>query len=131
MRPGFDSWVGKIPCRRERLPTPVFLPGEFHGQRSLAGCSPWGRKESDTTEQLSLFFSLRDKLIFKIPATPNILESLAIVGYPLALYLSFQFPLLRLTAPCSAPDSTKHSIISTIRLQSKGSSQVFGSRSPK
>jgi len=32
------------------LPTPVFLPGEFHGQRSLAGYSPWGRKESDTTE---------------------------------------------------------------------------------
>ena len=41
-RPGFDSWVGKIPWRRERLPTPVFLPGEFHGQRRLAGCSPWG-----------------------------------------------------------------------------------------
>ena len=37
------------------LPTPVFLPGEFHGQRSLAGYSPLGRKESDMTEQLSLF----------------------------------------------------------------------------
>ena len=35
-------------------PTPVFLPGEFHGQRSLADYSPWGRKESDTTEQLTL-----------------------------------------------------------------------------
>ena len=33
-------------------PTPVFLPGEFHGQRSLAGCSPWGPKESDLTEWL-------------------------------------------------------------------------------
>jgi len=31
-RPGFDPWVGKIPWRRERLPTPVFWPGEFHGQ---------------------------------------------------------------------------------------------------
>ena len=49
-RPGFDPWIGKIPWRRERLPTPVFLPGEFHGQRSLAGYSPWGGKESDTTE---------------------------------------------------------------------------------
>ena len=39
--------VGKIPCRREWLPAPVFLPGEFQGQRSLAGYSPWGRKESD------------------------------------------------------------------------------------
>ena len=37
-----ESWVGKIPWRRERLPTPVFWPGEFHGQRSLVGYSPWG-----------------------------------------------------------------------------------------
>ena len=36
-RPGFDPWVGKIPWRREWLPTPVFLPGGFHGQRSFAG----------------------------------------------------------------------------------------------
>ena len=50
----FDPWVGKIPWRREWQPTPVFLPGEFHRQRSLAGDSPWGRKESDMTEQLSL-----------------------------------------------------------------------------
>ena len=49
-KPGFDPWVGKIPWRRERLPTPVFWPGEFHGQRSLAGYNPWGHKESDTTE---------------------------------------------------------------------------------
>ena len=54
-RPGFDPWVGKTPWRRERLPTPVFWPGEVHGQRSLAGCTLWGCKESDTTEQLSLF----------------------------------------------------------------------------
>ena len=49
----FDSWVGKIPWRREWLPTPVFCPGEFHGQKSLVGCSPWGHKELDTTERLS------------------------------------------------------------------------------
>ena len=47
----FDPWVRKIPGRRKWQPTPVFLPGKFHGQRSLAGYSPWGRKESDTTEQ--------------------------------------------------------------------------------
>ena len=46
--------VGKIPCRREWKPTPVFLHGEVHGQRSLAGYSPWGCKEPDTTEQLTL-----------------------------------------------------------------------------
>ena len=44
--------------RRKRQPTPVFLPGESHGQRSLVGCSPWGRKKSDTTERLSFHFSL-------------------------------------------------------------------------
>ena len=49
-RPRFDPWVGKIPWRREWQPTPVFLPGEFHGQRSLEGFSPWGHKESDTAE---------------------------------------------------------------------------------
>ena len=46
----FDPWVRKIPWRRKWQPTPVFLPGESHGQRSLEGCSPRGRRESDTTE---------------------------------------------------------------------------------
>ena len=41
---GFDPWVGMIPWRREWLPTPVLLPRESHGQRSLAGYSPWGSK---------------------------------------------------------------------------------------
>ena len=44
--------VGKIPWRRKWQPTPVFLPGISHGQRSLAGYSPWGCKESDMTEHL-------------------------------------------------------------------------------
>ena len=48
-RPGFGPWVGKIPSRRKQLPTPVFWPGEFHGLYS-----PWGHKESDMTERLSL-----------------------------------------------------------------------------
>ena len=49
----FDPWVGKIPWRRELHPTPVFLPGECHGQRSLVGCSPRGRKELDTAKWLT------------------------------------------------------------------------------
>ena len=49
-RPRFDPWIGQITWRRKWQPTPVFLPGEFHGQRSLEGYSPWGRKESDMTE---------------------------------------------------------------------------------
>ena len=52
-RRGFDPWVRKIPWRRKWQPTPVFLPGEFHGQRSLVGYSPRGFKESDRTERLS------------------------------------------------------------------------------
>ena len=46
----FDPWVGKIPWRRAWQPTPVLLPGESHGEWSLPGYSPWGLKESDTTE---------------------------------------------------------------------------------
>ena len=49
-----QSWVRKIRWRREWLPTPVFLPGEFHGQRSLGSYTPWGHKELDTTEHLKL-----------------------------------------------------------------------------
>jgi len=60
-RPGFNPWIKKILCRREWLPTPVFLPGEFHEQRSLEGYSPWGCKESDTTEQLTLSLHLSIK----------------------------------------------------------------------
>jgi len=44
------GWVGKFTWRREWLPTPIFLSGEFHGQRSLTGYSPWSHKESNTTE---------------------------------------------------------------------------------
>ena len=66
--------VPKIPCcivvpslikfsrlgsrRRQWHPTPVLLPGESHGWRSLVGCSPWGQEESDTTERLHFHFSL-------------------------------------------------------------------------
>ena len=44
--------LGKFPGEGNKLPTPVFWPGYFHGQRSLAGYSPWGCKGSDTNEQL-------------------------------------------------------------------------------
>ena len=46
----FHPWVGKGPWGRRWQPAPVLLPGESHGQRSLEGCSPWGRKESVVTE---------------------------------------------------------------------------------
>ena len=52
-RRGFNPWVRKIPWRKAWQTTPVFLPGESYGQRSLVGYSPWGRKESYMTEWLS------------------------------------------------------------------------------
>ena len=51
---GLMPGLGKISWRRAWQLTPVFLPGELHGQRSLAGCSPRGRRESDATERLIL-----------------------------------------------------------------------------
>ena len=48
-RPRFDPWIGRIPWSREWQPTPIFLPGKSHGQRSLGGYSPWGLKESNMT----------------------------------------------------------------------------------
>ena len=56
-RPRFDPWVVKIPWRRKWQPTPVLLPGKFHGWRSLVGYSPRGRKQSDTTERLHFHFT--------------------------------------------------------------------------
>ena len=55
---GFDPWVGKIPWRREQLPTPVFWPGELYSQ--------WGRKESDTTEQLSISLTVYINIYYKM-----------------------------------------------------------------
>ena len=57
-RCGFSPWGRKIPWRKKWHPTPVLLPGEPHGQRSLEGCSPWGHCRSDMTERLHFHFSL-------------------------------------------------------------------------
>ena len=51
----FNPWVEKIPWRRKWQATPVFLSGKSYGQRSVEGYSPWGHKESDTTERLSTY----------------------------------------------------------------------------
>ena len=54
-----------IPRRRQRHPTPVLLPDKSHGRRSLVGCSPWGLKESDTTERLHFHFQFL--MVFRSP----------------------------------------------------------------
>ena len=63
-RSWFDPWVGKVSWRRAWQPTPVSLPGEFHGQRGVKGYSPRGRKELDTTERLT-------------PASPGVTAAIA------------------------------------------------------
>ena len=62
-RPGFDPWVGKIPWKRSWQSTPLFLPGDSHGQRSLLGYSPWGLMELDTTEGLTVTGGLVTKCL--------------------------------------------------------------------
>ena len=59
---GFNLWIRKISCRRKWQPTPVFLAGKSHGQRSLVGYSPWGHKQS---EQTSLY---KDYVTIMYPA---------------------------------------------------------------
>ena len=70
-RPRFNPWVRKIPWRRKWQPTPVFLPGKFHGQKSLVGCSPWSHKESDTTEWVTLVMTLVTPQLLNLSGSPR------------------------------------------------------------
>ena len=72
-----ETWVGKIPWRRNWQPTPVFLPGESHGQRSLVGYSPRCCKELDKAEQLSRstrYCTMYRKLKTKPEMVPALME---------------------------------------------------------
>ena len=64
---GFNPWVGKIPWRRGWQPSPVFLTGKSHGQRSLVGYSPWGCKESDTIKRNTACVKAWKWKFFKVP----------------------------------------------------------------
>ena len=67
-RPGFNPWVGKAPWQMERLPTPAFRPGEFHGVHGIPSripYSPRGRKELDTVERLSLWLDSNSSFKFQ------------------------------------------------------------------
>ena len=66
-RPGFINWVGKIPWRRKCQPTPVFLPGKSHGQRSLVVYNAWSRKELDMTEWLHFLYFILHNVIKVCP----------------------------------------------------------------
>ena len=71
----FNPWVGKIPWRRKWQSTPVFLPGESHGQRRLVGHSPRGHRELDTTERLHL----HQNLIYWTSPTAALEQSLRVL----------------------------------------------------
>ena len=62
-----DPWVRKIPWRKKWQPASVFLPGKSHGQKSLAGYSPKGCKESDTTERLSTYLHIKLFSMLQMP----------------------------------------------------------------
>ena len=67
----FDPWVGNIPWSRKWKPTPVFLPGKSHGQRSLVGYSLWGRKELDTIEHTDEVCSFRKSASYVLKFREN------------------------------------------------------------
>ena len=82
----FDSWVGKIPWGRAWRPTPVFLPSESYGQRSLVGHSPWGRKELDTTEQLTRPLRRQYSCSFVLPSRQTF--------YHIVAYITCDFSII-------------------------------------
>ena len=90
-----------IPWRRQWQPTPVLLPGKSHGWRSLVGCSPWGRKESDRTERLHFHFSLgllEGLFTYKKGCFPKDVRGLHkatnVPNFPLSIIHSVQFSSL-------------------------------------
>ena len=78
-----------MPWRREWLPTPVFLPGEIHGQRSLAGYSPCSLRESDTTEQITYAPSGNSKQITTLKEHFTISEVLSNNYYHMLILTTF------------------------------------------
>ena len=81
---GLIPWVWKIPWRSERLPTPVFWPGEFHGLYS-----PWGRKESDTTERLPLPLS---QVFYNVVSFCCVAKWISYMYTYIHIFFFFRFP---------------------------------------
>ena len=100
-RHGFDPWVVKIPWRRKLQSPPVFFLGKFHGQRSLASCSPWGPRESDTAECTHtvdspafikhLLCSWHLRALIRLGIDQPRVASLCMRGFCLAVKPSFQW----------------------------------------
>ena len=79
-RCGFDPRVGNIPWKRKWQPTPIVLPGKFHGQGSLVGCCPWGHKELNTTRHKHRWTGSPLGLpLFFILSSPSLLLTLSLL----------------------------------------------------
>ena len=100
-RPRFDPWFGKIPWRRKWLPTPVFLPGEFHGQRNLA------HRVTKSWTQLINTLSLKS-LTWQCYSTVNLLPPSP--TYKCFLNLQSSFPIAYMTSAFKCSTSISHSI---------------------
>ena len=113
-RLGFYPWLGKIPWRRKWLSIPVFLSGECHGQKNLAGYTPRGQKKSDITEQLTLLY-LAVKCLF---AENQIVSHLwtIVCHTPLSMGFSKQEQWSRL--PCPPPGNLPDPGIEPVSLMS-------------
>ena len=111
----FNPWVRKIPRRRKWQPTPVLLPGQFHGWRSLVGYSPWDHKESDTTERLH--FSLLMGMLYKERE-----NSICIAEWLFSIIMSVLIPvhtklLQSCLILCDLPGSSVHGILQARTLE--------------
>ena len=102
----FDPWVGKIPWRRAWQPTPCFCLENPHGQRSLADYSPWGCKQSDTTERLSTaqFTSTIDLLQLLLRCIPQVLAQCVFIfmqfkyfPFSLCIYSFIQYAIIQVS----------------------------------
>ena len=95
------TWVwslgGEDPLEREWKPTPVFWPGEFHGERSLVGYSPWGHRELDTTEQIT--------------QTSYIIKIRCLLWMDVHLFDSYRTPSFTALRPKDSGQCTIHSFI--------------------
>ena len=79
----FNPWVGKIPWKREWQPTPVFLPGQSHGHRSLAGYRPWGCTDSDRTESTEQQQQQQHRYVSKIYCVKKVRNESSYITVPL------------------------------------------------